>query len=65
MKSPIETTLTTENLRAAKSGWVGSQDHGEKITPSVSELTGEKFGMKLIDWDGRCVSTHLTLYLTE
>lgn len=55
MSSVIETNLKTENLRAAKSGWVGLQDHDEKIIPSVSELTGPGYEMKLVDWDGRCV----------
>lgn len=53
---PLRTKLSTESLPVASSGWVGSRPACVDAAYSLEELLGPKYGMKVVDWDGRSVS---------
>ncbi|RDB25497.1 hypothetical protein Hypma_007803 [Hypsizygus marmoreus] len=54
--TPLPTSLVSDELSVAASGWIGTciPREGEKEF-TVDELCGPEYNMKLIDWDG-CLS---------
>jgi hypothetical protein len=49
---PLYVDLTTENLGAASSGWVGGRVPTEKETYTIDEVTKHPFNLRHVQWDG-------------